>query len=181
MFFLRLDNFLINFWLIFCLWLTLFDMTIHLKTAIAVSEYMELIPGYLSLIQEFQGGKKGLPLLRYRLSILKSWNETLYTGRLGFRIFWSQKGEVWDLPQSVRRKPITMQGVRPRSQPSLVDKVSSSRSEKLKSRQSGTSLYGLTRHILYKETASKFISLRVPFHFPSKSSHSSEGLTLEGP
>ena len=41
----------------FCLWLTLFDMTIHLKTAIAVSEYMELIPNYLSLIQEFKGGK----------------------------------------------------------------------------------------------------------------------------
>ena len=57
--------------------------------------------------------------------------------------------------------------------------VSSSRSEKLKSRQSGTSLYGLTRHILYKETASKFISLLVPFHFPSKSSPSAEG--LEGP
>ena len=57
--------------------------------------------------------------------------------------------------------------------------VSSSRSEKLKSRQSGTSLYGLTRHNLYKETASKFISLLVPFHFPSKSSPSAEG--LEGP
>ena len=33
-----------------CLGLTLFDMTIHLKTAMLVSEYMELIPDYLSLV-----------------------------------------------------------------------------------------------------------------------------------
>ena len=69
----------------------------------------------------------------------------------------------------MRRKPITMQGVRPRSQPSLVDIiVSSSRSEKLKSRQSGTSLYGSTHHILHMNTPLSFIGLLVNVIFPQK-------------
>ena len=72
MFFLGLGKFLINFWLNFCIGLTLFDMTIHLKTAIAVSEYMELIPGYLSLIQEIKVGN--------RASTFKI--QTVYFGKL---------------------------------------------------------------------------------------------------
>ena len=91
-------------------------------------------------------------------------------GRPGFRIFWNQKGEIWDLPHSVRRKPITMQGVRPRSQPSLVGKYRHQDQKywTLKSRQSCTSLYGSTRHTLHMETRSSFIGLLVHVIFTQK-------------
>ena len=121
-----------------------------------------------------QRGEIRLPLLRYRLCILESWNEILYTGRLGFRIFWSQKGKIWDLPQSVRRKPITMQGVRPRSQPSLLDKC---RHQDQKNWNQGSRApHFMGQPVIFYI---KFISLLVPFPFPSKNSPSTEG--LEGP